>query len=81
MARTNAVALPVGFVPSNMAEVCLALLSAMFTTPAPGLLRIYVTIKQLVALCLQTPFKSFVAGLSERSRATGAFSINQEAIA
>ena len=61
MVRTNTAALPIDSAPSNMAEVYLPPLLATLTTPAPGVERVYVTIKQPVARCSQTPFKSMTS--------------------
>ena len=44
----------------------------------PGTQWVYVVIKQLVALCSQTPCKCSVAEPPERTRAVHAASMNQE---
>lgn len=62
MARTNTVALPIGWIPSNMVEVCSLPLGAMFTTQAPEMQWVFVAIKQLWSNCSQTQLKSSIAG-------------------
>lgn len=79
-ARTNAMALPVGFTLSKMEEVCSPPLQAMFTIPTPGPKQVYVTIKQLVACYSLTLFKGSVAGPPETARAICAVTTNQEAV-
>ena len=69
MGRTNCTALLVGSAWSNMAEVNLPLL-VMFTAPAPGMHQVYVLIKQVVALCSQTPLNCSIAGPPEKERAS-----------
>ena len=55
--------------PFNMAEVHSPSLPAMLITPAPGTQHVYVAIKQVVALCSQTPLS---AGPLERARVCAA---------
>lgn len=63
-----------------MAEVCsLPAPQVMLTAPFPGTQQVYVDIKQVVALCSQTPFKCSIAASPERVRVVHAASTNQEA--
>ena len=72
-------ALPVGSTPYHMVEVCSLPLQAMPTAPAPGMQRVYVAIKQLVALCSQIPLKCSIARPPKSSKALCATSTNQKA--
>ena len=68
VARANT-ALPACSTQSNMVEACSLPLRAMYIVPFLGTQWVYVAIKQVVALCSQTPFQSSVAGPPERVRA------------
>ena len=62
----------------NMAEAHLPSLRTMYIAPFLGTQWVYVAIKQVVALCSQTPFKCFIAGPPEKELEPFVL-VNQEA--
>ena len=68
VARAN-MALPACSAWSNMVETCLRPMRVKLTAPFLGTQQVYVIIKQVVALCSQTPLKCIIAGPPEKVRA------------